>query len=141
MPDRLSRVVIVHTAEQVRAALEAASEPYTPIALQSAAGANAYAGSLYLLHMFAQVKADFPKTEATFILDCGDSGADAIAAMEMGHSHIRTSAPDTLRTKLEDIAKQYKITLVTSPFDALDLHRVRDAKAACKKWLVEKIAG
>jgi len=137
MADRLARVVIVHTPDHVRAALEAASEPHTPITLQSAPHATAYAGSLYLKHMFTQVKMDFPQVDAIFILDCGDNGAESVAAMEMGHTHIRSSAPGALRTKLEDIAKQHHVTVAPPSFESLDLHMLRDAKAACKKWLVE----
>lgn len=135
MADAYTRVIIVHTAEHVRAALEAASGYAFPVALQSAPGAIAYAGALYLLHMFAQASAEFPKRQAMFILDCGEQAAEAIAAMEMGHTHIRVSVPEPLQLRLEDIARQHHITLVTTPFEALDLYHVRDAKAACRKWL------
>jgi len=111
MPDT-QKIVIVHTIDDVRAALRSAQGPIT---LQSAPDAIFYAGSLYLLTMFQQAKAEFPDVGAIFILDCGDAGAETISAMQIGHTHIRTSAPQPLRAKLSDIAKQLDVTIFAQP--------------------------
>ena len=94
--------IIVHTIDDVRAALQA--DPSA--CLQSAPDAIFYAGGLYLLTMFRQAKAEFPGSDAIFILDCADASAEALAAMRMGHSHIRSAATEPLRAKLSDIAQQ-----------------------------------
>ena len=101
--------IIVHTIDDVRAALQNAT---TPVTLQTAPDAIFYAGSLYLLLMFQSAKAEFPDTEAILILDCSDAGAEAISAMQMGHTHIRSSAAEPLRTKLRDIARQLNVIMV-----------------------------
>lgn len=133
------RPVVVHTLEQAHAALEAAAELKQSIVLQSAPDAIFYAGGLYLFHMFKQARAACPKAKAIFILDCADAGAEAIAAMQTGHTHIRSSAAPELRKKLADIAAQHGVTLYTGNDEALDLAKVRDTKNACKHWLSEDV--
>jgi len=129
------RVVIVHTLEQAAQALEAATELDRPIDLQTAPDAIFYAGSLYLLRMFEQAKAYHPGVSARCILDCGEAGAEAVQAMQMGHKHLRSSAPPELRAKLADIAGQLGVEMHDKPYETLDLQQVRDTKDACRKWL------
>lgn len=107
MPDN---IIIVHTLDDVRAALKTSSG-HTVI-MQSAPDAIFYAGALYLLTMFQQASAEYPDCKATFILDCADSGAQAISAMQMGHTHIRSSAAAPLFAKLQDIANQLGVVLL-----------------------------
>ena len=102
--------IIVHTIDDVRAALQADKN----VTLQSAPDAIFYAGSLYLLTMFQQAKVEFPESDATFILDCGDAGAEAIAAIQMGHTHIRSTAPKPLLEKLQNIANQFGVTVISA---------------------------
>lgn len=122
------RVIIAHTIEHVRAALAASRGK--PVILQSAPDAVHYAGSLYLLRMFEQARQEHPDAEAIFILDCRDAGATAIEAMRAGHKHIRPS-----EAKIADIARNHGVTVHDGPYEALDLHTVRDTKDACIKWL------
>jgi len=128
------RVIIVHTLEHAKMALKAAAELNKPVTLQSAPDAIFYAGSLYLWQMFEQAKIYHPGVSAQFILDCGDAGAEAIAAIGIGHKHIRVHDP-----KLQDIAKQHGVQVHSEPYEALDLLYTRDTKAACTQWLRKEI--
>ncbi|MDX1975393.1 MAG: hypothetical protein SFT92_06930 [Rickettsiales bacterium] len=129
------RVIICHTFEDVIIALEAASELSVELALQSAPDAIFYAGALYLLHMYRHACELFPQVRSRFIVDCADAGAEAIAAMQMGHRYIRSSAPDDIQQKLADIAKSYGASLESGPYEALDLRQAKDTKAASVEWL------
>jgi hypothetical protein len=129
------RVTIVHTIEHALTALEAAAETNTSIILQSAPDAIFYAGSLYLLHMFEEARRHYPDVRATCIIDCADASGEAIAAMQMGHRHMRSSAPDELRDQLAGIARENDIAFYTEPFEALDLLYARDPRKACREWL------
>lgn len=129
------RVIIVHTLEQVVDALEVAKELKSSLILQSAPDAILYAGALYILHMFEEGRSLLPDVEAEYVIDCGETGAECVAAMQMGHTAIRSSAPPELLEKLADIAQQCDVRLHTAPYEALDLLSVRDTKAACKNWL------
>ncbi len=129
------RVVIVHTVEHALTALAAAAEKNAPVILQSGRDAIFYAGSLYLLHMFEAACKAYPGVRATCIVDCADASGEAIAAMQMGHKHMRSSAPEELRAKLADIAQENGIAFYTGEFEALDLLHARDAGKACRDWL------
>ena len=86
-------VIIIHTLEQAVTALKVTCELQQPIILQSAPDAIFYAGSLYVWNMFEQAQAQVPQANAIFILDCTDAGAETIAAMSVGHKHIRVHSP------------------------------------------------
>ena len=126
------RVIIAHTLEHAQAALAAADECQCPIVLQSALGSIFYAGALYLLHLFETAKQSAPHIHTTCIIDCGNNEALAINAMQMGHTHIRVQDSES---RIQDIAKQYGITVYTEAYEALDLLDTTDAKTACVKWL------
>lgn len=129
------RVVIVHHAEHVRLALRAAQECSCSITLQSAPDALFYAGALYLLNMYEQEKTQFPNVDATFILDCADSRALAVQAMQTGHTHIRSQAEPKILSKLASIAKNNGVTLYTKPYEALDLLRVSATTGDIIEWI------
>lgn len=130
-------IIIVHTLKHVDAALGAAEETVKPVTLQSAPKAIFYAGSLYLLHMYEQAKKYHPRVSSRFILDCGDAGAEAIAAIQIGHKFLRSSAPPEIQEKLADIAHQAGAEMVAGDYEALDLLPLEDTKDACKEWLRE----
>jgi hypothetical protein len=131
----MQAVIIVHTLEHAVASLRAAAALNIPVTLQSAPDAIHYAGSLYLFNMFGQACEQVPEAKAAFILDCGDSGAEVIGALQAGHRAIRTNAKPTLATKLADIAGQYGAHLYNAPYDCIDLHHERDIEVACRNWL------
>lgn len=126
------RVIIAHTLEQTKAALAAAVECKKPVTLQSAPNAIFYAGALYLLHMFEAAKKAMPDAQAFFIVDCADDAAEAVNAMQMGHMHIRVQSSEF---RVQDIAKQYGITVYTEPYEALDLLNSNDVRKDCLNWL------
>jgi hypothetical protein len=129
--------IIVHTVEQAIDALEVAAELNIPVTLQSAPEAIFYAGSLYLLHMFAFAHNACPSAKARFVIDAADSEAEAIAALQMGHKHLRSSAPEEVRTRLADIASQCGAEFITGDFQALDMENINNPKASCRTWLLQ----
>lgn len=129
------RVVIVHTLEDAKAALAAAVRLKKTITLQSAPDAVRYAGSLYLFHMFEEARKAYPTADATFILDCSESEADALNAMQVGHKNIRIRNSN----KIQQIAKQYGVKVHAKPYEALDLGKAGNTTEACKKWLSEDV--
>lgn len=133
------RVVIIHNAEHVKSALAAAQELTCEVTLQTPPDAVFYAGALYLLRMFDQEKENFPDVKATFILDCADSRAKAVEAMEIGHKHIRSAAPAATREKLAAIAQERGISFQDGAYEALDLHTIRTTKDAIIEWLTREL--
>lgn len=129
------RLIVVHHFDHVVAALEAAQEAGVPVVLQSAPEAIFYAGNLFLKHMFMQAKAQFPGVEAHFIVDCGDAGAEALGAIAMGHTHLRSSAEPEIYAKIADAAEQYGVTMVSGEPEILDLRPARVPKEACLAFL------
>lgn len=103
---------IVHNLEQAREALKEAAESSENVTLQTAPDAIFYAGSLYLLNMFRQAQEAYPQVKATFILDCGDAGAEVIVAIQQGHKHIKSSAPLEIREKLREIATEHGVNFI-----------------------------
>ena len=130
-----TRVIIVHTLEHCLTALDTAEKLKVRVTLQSAMDAIHYAGALYLKHMFDQAREQSPKAEVCFILDCANSGAEAIEAIRAGHTHLRSSALPEIREKLADIAEQSGVVLYNGEYESLDLNFASDTKSACEKWL------
>ena len=104
--------IIIHTLDQAKQALEVAEKSGAEITLQTTPDAVFYAGSKYLLGMFRQAQEAYPNVKATFILDAGDAGAEAIAAMQDGHKNIKSSAKPEIRAKLKSIAAQYGVNFI-----------------------------
>lgn len=119
------RAVIVYTLEEALAAL-AADEAV----LQSAPSAVEYAGSLYLLHLFAEAKKAYPRSKAIFIVDCGGGEAEALQAMQTGHKHLRMLNP---KSRIREIAKARGIKIYSSAYEALDLSQARNTKDGGEK--------
>jgi len=125
--------------EQAIDALEVAAELNVPVTLQSPPEAIFYAGSLYLLHMFEFAQKACPKAKARFVIDAADSEAEAIAAMQTGHKHLRSNASEEIRTRLADIASQCGAEFITGPFQALDMENIDNPKASCRAWLLQTV--
>lgn len=103
---------IIHTLEQAIATLKEASESGDSVILQSPLDAIYYAGSLYYLNLFKQAQAAYPQAKASFIFDCGDAGAEVIAAIQDGHKTIKSSAKPAIRAKLKAIAAEHGVNLI-----------------------------
>ncbi len=104
--------IIIHTLDQAKQALAEAEKSGAEITLQTTPDAVFYAGSKYLLGMFKQAQESYPNVKATFILDAGDAGAEAIAAMQDGHKNIKSNAKPEIREKLRAIAAQHGVNLL-----------------------------
>jgi hypothetical protein len=103
---------IVHSLDDARKALAAGNAQ--PVTLQSAPDAILYAGSLYLLTLYTQACAEFPDVKSTFILDCGEHGAQALEAMHIGHKHIRIRAASEMEKKIRSVAEQLGVDIISS---------------------------
>lgn len=104
--------MIIHTLADAMAAMKAASETGESIILQTTPDAIHYAGSLYILDIFKKALAAYPSVKAQFVFDCGDAGAEVIAAMQDGHKTIKSSAKPEIRAKLRAIAQQYGVNFI-----------------------------
>jgi hypothetical protein len=125
--------IIVHSLDQAKAALDAASALKRGVVLSSAPGAGAYAGPAWFKSLVALAKAAYPGVEVESQLDCGDSSGAALAALRHGFKRIGFSGDARARAALEDIARAYGALIEDSGVKAaLDL---RDAKNPARNLL------
>lgn len=104
--------IIIQTLDEAITALKTASETGESITLQSPPDAIYYAGSLYYLNIFKQAQAAYPQVKADFIFDCGDAGAEVIAAIQDGHKTIKSSAKPEISAKLKAIAAEHGVNFI-----------------------------
>ena len=129
------RAIIVHSLEDARAALAAASDLAVPVTLRSAPGAAAYLGPQIFRAIIDAARLDYPEVEAVAVLDCGADAGFALAAFRVGIECVRVSLPAETRARVADIAEQYGATLDDDhapPFDLLDCDLPLEA---CRTWL------
>jgi len=131
----MARAVIIHSLEHARAALAAAAALRVPVELVSARAAAGYAGPMWFLEVVRAARAEFPKANATAVLDCGDAPGHALAALRAGCRAIRFEGRGALRAKIAAIAKQSGAVLREGRAPALDLLAEPDPAAACRAWL------
>jgi len=136
------RSIIVHSLEDARTALRAASELSAAVVLRSAPAAGGYGGVAWFERLAAAALAEFPDVKATAVLDCGDAAGHVLAAIrwaaQPGHVHLVlrfTGDPETA-ARLADMAGQAGLQLVGEVEPGLDLRQARDPLAACRDWLV-----
>ncbi|MCW3477425.1 hypothetical protein [Limobrevibacterium gyesilva] len=72
--------IIVHGLDHARTALR----PGLPVTLLSAPGAALYAGCGWWRALVAAARMEFPGTQGTDLLDCGDAPGRAMAALRIG---------------------------------------------------------
>jgi hypothetical protein len=140
------RSIIIHSLEDARAALQAASELGTRLVLRSAPGAGSYGGVAWFERLVAAALAEFPAVEASAVLDCGDAPGHVLAAIRWTSQPGRvrlilgfTGDPETA-SRLVDIAGQSGLQLIRDVEPGLDLRDARDPLAACRDWLASKTA-
>ncbi len=109
------RVIIVHSAEQAAHALREAAQAGKEAWLQSAPGAIAYCGSLYLKRMVERAVKEAPGVSYRFIIDCGDSPGFCLGALADGHKHIRFKGDEAVMERLQSIALAYGALLYARP--------------------------
>ncbi len=132
-----ARVVLFHSLAHAEAALAVAAELGTPVVLQSAPGAAAYAGAGYLKAVADRAAARRPEAAVTWVIDCGDDPGIALGALRGGWKAVRFSGRAEVLAKLADIAAQMDARVLEggAQADSLDLHDAPDAAAACRAYL------
>ncbi len=125
--------IIVHSRDQVRAALAAAEAANLDVVIASAPGAAAYLGAALFREMTDGAE--------HAVLDCGDAPGLALNALREGVKAVRLDASEDVRARVADIARQSGGELAGARQDpALDLLDCDDAELACRTWL-DKFAG
>src|SRR5208282_3130051 len=82
--------IVVHSLDQARAALAAASALRRNVVLASAPGAGCYAGPAWFKSLVEQAKSTYPGAETEAVLDCGADSGVAKAAMRRTRSICAT---------------------------------------------------
>lgn len=136
------RSIIVHSLEDARAALRAASELGVTLVLRSAPAAGGYAGVAWFERLVAAALAEFPDVHASAVLDCGDAPGHVLAAIRWAGQPDRVrliicfTGSEETAGRLTDIADQAGLRLIRASELGLDLRGARDPLAACRDWLV-----
>lgn len=126
--------VVVHSAEHVRRALDAAAG--SPLLLISTYDGAAVIGARAFASMIAEgmARANAPEPDAW--LDCGDLPGHALGALRDGCPRILFDGPtDALR----DLARQRDARIEPRPAEAFDLGRTGTDDAALAAYLKEGI--
>ena len=114
----MSQPIVVHSLAEARAALAAAASHAAPVTLQSMPGAGASAGAAWFERIVATVRAEYPETEVTAILDCDDAAGAVMAALRWlkepgrGPVALAFSGDDTTATRLEEMATAIGVRLI-----------------------------
>ena len=136
------RPIIVHSAEHIRAALEAAHQLGVGVTLRTAPGAAHYAGPLYLIKLVAQAIDGEPRPVgadrlAEIVLDCGEDAALAHAAIRTGWRAVLFTGPARLRAEVRAAAEAHGASVLSRAAPALDLLDEAQPLAACRAWLTK----
>ena len=128
--------IVVHSLDQARAALAAASALRRNVVLASAPGAGCYAGPAWFKSLVEQAKSTYPGAETEAVLDCGADSGVALAALRQGLKRVGFSGGAEARAKLEEIAQALGATVESGDApDALDLRDGKNAEARCRAYL------
>jgi hypothetical protein len=128
--------IIVHSLDQARAALAAASSLKRKAVLASAAGAGCYAGPAWFKSLVEQAQAAYPEAETEAVLDCGDAAGVALAALRLGLKRVGFSGGNEARARLKEIAHALGAAVESGgDEDALDLRDKKNPQALCAAYL------
>ena len=133
----IRRAIIVHSLDDARTALAAASDIGVPVALRSAPGAAAYLGAQIFREIIEMARSEYPQVDAVGVLDCGQDAGFALAALRHGIERVRVDLPAETRARVADIARQHGCALDDDPDPALDLLDCDNAAERCRSWLRE----
>ena len=78
----------VNNLEQMRAIMEAADEPGSPVIVQASAGARKYAGAPFLRHLIVAAIEEFPHIPVCMHQDHGTSPAVCQRSIQLGFSSV-----------------------------------------------------
>ena len=126
-----------HSLRHVDAALGAAADSKTKVALVTPQGGAAAAGPEIFLEMYRQGQAHFPETESSAIIDCDGDAGTAMRALRCGWRHVVFAGSDEVRQKLQDMADQLGGTLERSRPDTIDLVATRDPAWVVRQALTQ----
>ena len=136
---RAARRIIVHSLDDARAALKAASELSVPVTLASAEGAGGYAGAMWFRAVIELATAEHPAVAVTAVLDCADEAGTVLNALRHGLKRVRFTGSGATLKRLEEIARQRGAEIETGRRPpALDLWHERDPETACRAYLASK---
>ena len=122
--------VIVHGAEDVRAALAAGLK----LTLLSGPGAALYAGCLWWRELASLARREYPFLVGADVLDCADAAGRALEAIRIGQSCLILSPAAPGFAAVAAIAEAGGLTLLRERPPALDM-AVRGASRHLEAWL------
>lgn len=133
-----SKSIIFHSGTHILMALDAAAQLDVKVTLRTAPGAARYAGPLYLKNLILQTLCAEPRPSGAgrldqIVLDCGDDGALALAALRIGWRTILFLGSPSLRAEVEASANGVEVLTYAAP--ALDLLEEINPNTACYAWL------
>jgi hypothetical protein len=133
--------ILIHSLDDARAALAAASALGVPVTLASAPGAAGYAGPGWFGEVVAAAQAEHPAVAVRAVLDCGDAPGAVMAAIRWATTpgrarfDLRFTGDPRHEKALGEMAAAAGLRLVRELGAGLDLRRVRDPAEACRRWL------
>lgn len=125
----LPPAVVIHGLSHARLALR----PGRPVTLLSAPGAPSYAGVAWWCAVIAAVRAEFPESDPSDVLDCADAPGRALEALSLG-CRVIVLRPGPASADIAGRAGAQGAVLLTKPPEALDLGD-RGALRRLDAWL------
>jgi hypothetical protein len=126
----INPAVIVHGLADARVGLGLG----LPVTLLSAPGAALFAGCLWWRELVAAAQGEFPRTDATDILDCADASGMALSALRCGSPRLVLWHDAPAWNRVAAIAAHQGGFILTRPPAALDLGH-RNAARQLHAWL------
>lgn len=129
------KAVTIYGLPEARLSAEVALETHTPIILLSAPVAAAFAGPAWFQSVLAQTRDAVPGVDALGMLDCGDYGGHALAALREGVAAIVYDG--AANAAVDDIAAQVNAEVVRRRPECLDTRIAEsqgDLATALRAW-------
>ncbi|MDE2230234.1 MAG: hypothetical protein KGL11_14495 [Alphaproteobacteria bacterium] len=128
--------IVVHSLDDARAALAAATTLGREVTLASAAGAGTFAGPGWFKALTDEAAREFPAARCDTVLDCGGAAGIALAALRLGLKRVRFAGSAEAARRLQAIAAQLDAVVEEAQeMPALDLRGAREPEALCRAWL------
>jgi hypothetical protein len=106
------------------------------VTLASAPGAGGYAGPAWFAALIETAKAEFPGSDVTSLLDCGEEPGTVLAAFRHGIRRVRFTGSEAAAMRLLDIAGSLGAVIERGDIGpTLDLLDCADPEAACRAHL------
>lgn len=128
-------IIRVHSLDHARAALTAARQLAAPVRLLSPEAAPGFAGIGWWRAMVDVLRAEFPDTVFTAVLDCGPSPGMALAAIRARVGPLRLNLEAAMAARIAGIAEQAEIRVECDGEETLDLLGAPDPGTLCRKAL------